>query len=173
MLVLRALSVLVLALSTHASSFFSGGSKNQHILVGDDDALRVPGENPLVYCNPPEEYLLEIEKVDLQPNPPEAGKNLTIVATGTLKEPVEKGGYIVVQVKYGLITLIKQTLDLCDQVINVNLKCPLDKGPLKLTKEVTLPGHIPIGNYKALAHAFTKDDDEITCLEADVHFGPS
>jgi len=49
----------------------------------------------------------------------------------------------------------------------------LEDGPLKLTKDVSLPAHIPVGNYKASAHAFTKDDAEITCLEAEIHFGPS
>ena len=34
--------------------------------------LEVPGDNPLVFCSAPESYILEIEYVDLVPNPPEA-----------------------------------------------------------------------------------------------------
>ena len=47
------------------------------------------------------------------------------------------------QVKFGLITLINQEADLCDQVKNVELECPLKKGDLALTKEVELPRQIP------------------------------
>lgn len=72
-----------------------------------------------------------------------SAKNLSIIASGTLKQDVEEGAYIEVQVKYGLITLIKQKLDLCDQVVNIDLDCPLEKGPLKFTKTVELPAHIP------------------------------
>jgi hypothetical protein len=49
---------------------------------------------------------------------------------------------VALQVKYGVITLIKQTVDLCEQVKNVDLDCPLD-GNLKFTKEVELPREIP------------------------------
>ena len=34
--------------------------------------LDVPGDNPLVFCEGPESYILEIAYVDLVPNPPEA-----------------------------------------------------------------------------------------------------
>ena len=47
------------------------GSSNQITLKGDE-SLAVPGENPLVFCNPPNSYILEITNVDLDPNPPEA-----------------------------------------------------------------------------------------------------
>jgi hypothetical protein len=47
------------------------------------------------------------------------------------------------QVKYGLITLMKQTMQLCELVTNVDLECPLEKGDMTLTKEVALPAQIP------------------------------
>jgi hypothetical protein len=72
-----------------------------------------------------------------------SGTPLSISATGVLKESVEKGAYVILQVKYGVITLIKQTVDLCDQVSNVDLDCPLEEGPLTLTKDVDLPSQIP------------------------------
>lgn len=72
-----------------------------------------------------------------------SGKSLSITATGTLKGTVKAGAYVVLQVKYGLITLVKQTVDLCDQVKNVELDCPLDKGELTIKKDVDLPKEIP------------------------------
>jgi hypothetical protein len=47
------------------------------------------------------------------------------------------------QVKYGLITLINQQRDLCDTIEKADLKCPLKKGEMTLTKDVDLPNEIP------------------------------
>lgn len=74
-----------------------------------------------------------------------SGKNLTIAASGTLHNDIEAGAKVHLQVKYGLITLINQQTDLCEQVKNVDLECPLKAGDLKLTKEVSLPSQVSIG----------------------------
>jgi hypothetical protein len=120
----------------------------------------------LLYCAKPEAYKLDIESVDLSPNPPlpyvspeycnlhekgliadpvsvYRGKKLTISAKGTLLERIEKGATVNLEVKWGLITLIKQTVDLCEELKNVDLECPLEKGKMVLTKEVELPKQIP------------------------------
>lgn len=60
-----------------------------------------------------------------------------------MKEKVEEGAIVLLEVKYGLITLIKQEADLCEQITNVDLKCPLEKGDMVLEKNVDLPSHIP------------------------------
>jgi hypothetical protein len=73
-------------------------------------------------------------------------------------------------VKYGLITIIRQTADLCDTVKNVDLECPIKKGEMSLTKDVDLPKQIPPGKYTVLADVVTKDDKKITCLTATVEF---
>lgn len=72
-----------------------------------------------------------------------SGQTLKIKAEGVLHERVEKGAYVLLEVKYGLITLLRQRPDLCDQIVNVNLECPLEEGPLVLTREVDLPAQIP------------------------------
>jgi len=135
-----------------------------------NDDFTVPGDNPLNFCSDPADDILTIENVDLSPNPPEAGQTLSIIATGTLHEAIEEGAKVHLQVKYGLITLINQEADLCEQVKNVDLECPLDKGKLKLSKDVDLPKEIPPGNYQVLADVFTKDGDKITCLTAHIAF---
>ena len=68
---------------------------------------------------------------------------MTISAKGTLLERIEKGATVNLEVKWGLITLIKQTVDLCDELENVDMECPLEKGEMILTKEVELPKQIP------------------------------
>lgn len=92
------------------------------------------------------------------------------------------------EVKYGLITLVRQTADLCEQIVNVDLECPLEKGEMTLTKQVELPRQIPPvrdslwyttidveinqvminqqGKYTVHADVYTKDDKHVTCLQA-------
>lgn len=48
---------------SNALSLFGG---DQHVL---DEKLDVPGDNPLSYCRE-EDHILDIYKVDLEPNPP-------------------------------------------------------------------------------------------------------
>ncbi|KAF2748601.1 phosphatidylglycerol/phosphatidylinositol transfer protein precursor [Sporormia fimetaria CBS 119925] len=138
--------------------------------VAISEDFKVPGDNPLHFCGNPKDDLLEIEKVDLSPNPPQPGHTLSIKASGDFKEKIEEGAKVHIQVKYGLITLINQESDLCDALSNVDLKCPLDKGEMTLTKDVDLPKQIPPGKYTVLADVFTKDGDKITCLTATVVF---
>ena len=75
------------------------------------------------------------------------------------------------QVKYGLITIIRQEADLCDTVGKVDLKCPLKKDKeTSLSKDVDLPKEIPPGKYTVVADVLSKDGDKITCLSATVEF---
>ncbi|KAF2201070.1 hypothetical protein GQ43DRAFT_372359 [Delitschia confertaspora ATCC 74209] len=138
--------------------------------VSINEEYKVPGDNPLYFCSDPKDDILKIEKVDLSPNPPQPGKTLSIKANGNLKEVIEKGAKVHLQVKYGLITLINQEADLCDTLDNVDLKCPLEKGDMSLTKDVDLPKEIPPGTYSVLADVFTEKGDKITCLTAKVAF---
>jgi hypothetical protein len=95
------------------------------------------------------------------------------------------------QVKYGLIRLISTTADLCEQIKNVDLECPIEKGKLSITKSVDLPKEIPPvrlvsppffldallktrdsqGRYTVVADVYTKDHKKITCITAQVQFG--
>jgi ML domain len=74
------------------------------------------------------------------------------------------------QVKYGMITLIKQEADLCDQIGNVDLSCPLKKGPMEFTKNVEIPAQVPKGKYTVMADVYTVDKEKVTCLESTVLF---
>lgn len=72
-----------------------------------------------------------------------SGSVLLIKATGTVFEDIEEGAYVNLQVKYGLIRLINTQADLCEQIKNVELECPIKKGVITITKSVDLPKEIP------------------------------
>lgn len=79
----------------------------------------------------------------LQSNEENSGQKLTIEAVGTLTKDVEKDAYVQLQVKYGLIRLVSTRADLCEQVSNVDMECPIKKGKVTITKDVELPKEIP------------------------------
>ncbi|KAG5984517.1 hypothetical protein E4U55_004413 [Claviceps digitariae] len=161
--VLSALVAPSAALSIWNVDAQSGISPNQD--------LKIPGESPLEYCpNNKNDGYIEIKRVDLLPNPPAAGKQLVINAEGTVKKTIEKGAYINLTVKYGLIRLLKTTADLCEQMGEVDLKCPVEPGERVITKAVELPKEIPPGTYTVVADVFNANDEPITCLTATVTF---
>lgn len=140
---------------------------------GEDASIKsqpIPGESPVLLCDDHVPKLLTIDHINVSPNPPQKGANLTIEATGTLHGAVADGAYIDVDVRYGYIRLLTQRFDLCEQVQEVDLKCPLQEGPLSISKEIELPNEIPPGQYTAVARAFSVDGKPITCLEAQVSF---
>lgn len=166
MKVLSAATLLLTAPLISAASFPSFFDPSQATIKTAGRELPVEGENPLEYCQNPENHLLKIKSVDLSPNPPKPGTTLTIQASGTLNERIEKGATVSLEVKWGLITLISQTVDLCDELKNVDMECPLEKGAMVLTKQVDLPKQIPPGKYSVLADVYDKDQKQVTCLKA-------
>lgn len=107
-----------------------------------------------------------------------------------VSKTIEEGAYVNLQVKFGLIRLISIKADLCEQIKNVELECPIEKGLISIVKSVELPREIPPvratsssicfhlqsitntsqGKYTVLADVYTVDDEPITCLTATVTF---
>ncbi|KAI8951119.1 phosphatidylinositol transfer protein [Xylaria longipes] len=163
-------TVCIAALS--ASNFASAGSWFSSGDVTVNEAQKVPGDSPLQFCDKDHDKdIMHIEQVDLLPNPPESGAELVIRATGTVFEPIEQDAYVQLVVKYGLIRLVNMKANLCDQVENVDLKCPIEKGVLSITKAVDIPKEVPPGTYNVFADVYNADDTPITCLQATVTFG--
>ncbi|OIW32248.1 ML domain-containing protein [Coniochaeta ligniaria NRRL 30616] len=167
---MRFAAVVALAFGLAPATGLSIFRDDQSVVIQDD--LDVPGESPLQYCDEKrDDDIIRIESVDLSPNPPEAGTELVIKAVGTVYETIEDGAYVNLQVKYGLIRLVNTKADLCEQIKNVDLECPIEKGIISITKSVDLPKEIPPGKYTVNADVFTKDGKHITCLTAQVVFG--
>ncbi|TID13174.1 hypothetical protein CANINC_005030 [Pichia inconspicua] len=130
----------------------------------------IPGDSPLQLCDLDTAQSLHLRSVYLDPNPPERGTNLTITASGILDDDIVAGSYVDVVVNYGYIKLISQTYDLCEQLPNVDMECPVKNGEYKLTKQVELPDEIPPGKYTVFARAYNKDDTMITCVTGTIEF---
>ncbi|KAF3062479.1 Phosphatidylglycerol/phosphatidylinositol transfer protein [Daldinia childiae] len=162
--------VAAMSASLASAGGWFGGSKEVVI----KDVQKVPGDSPLEFCDSDHSNdIIKIESVDLLPNPPESGAELVIRATGTVFERIEKGAYVDIVVKYGLIRLLATRADLCEQIGNVDLECPIEKGVLSITKSVDIPKEVPPGTYNVFADVATAEGKPITCLQATVKFGGS
>ena len=65
---MKLLTLLIGALATTSVSAGLFGSSVE--IAPFEDKLDVPGDNPLQHCQDPEDDILEIDSVDLDPNPP-------------------------------------------------------------------------------------------------------
>ncbi|KAK9471166.1 putative ML domain protein [Dipodascopsis tothii] len=133
----------------------------------------VPGSSPVELCDLDTPQVLSIDYIKINPNPPKKGESLYIEGSGILAADIEEGAFVEVEVRYGFIRLVKETIDLCEQLEQVDKSCPLKKGPIDFSKDVELPDEIPPGKYNAIARAYTADYKEITCLTAIVEFARS
>lgn len=66
-----------------------------------------------------------------------------MTASGFVNETIVQDAYVILQVKYGLIRLISTKADLCEQIKNVDLECPIEKGKIAIVKDIELPKEIP------------------------------
>ena len=80
------------------------------------------------------------------------GQKLLIKGNGTFSQSIEPGATIFLQVKYGLITLIKQEADLCDNLPKIDITCPIEKGIFNLEKEVDIPKQV-VSFYKTVVQS--------------------
>jgi hypothetical protein len=116
----------------------------QNPLISPLDSAKIPGKSPVEICSlSPSDDLVDIKYIDITPNPPQAGQNLTIDAMGVLKVDIEEGSYANFEVKYGFIKLLSGTADLCEKAAEVDLECPVEKGTIRVQKVVELPAQIP------------------------------
>lgn len=116
----------------------------QDPLISPLDSTKVPGKSPVELCSlSPQDDLVDIKYIDLTPNPPLAGQNMTMEGLGVLKVRIDEGAYANYEVKYGFIKLLSGTADLCEKAAEVDLECPIEKGEVKVQKLVELPSQIP------------------------------
>ena len=126
----------------------------------------IPGDSPVNVCDLDQPKLVEIYHLDIAPNPPQKGKNVTIYAEGIVKKTIKEGAYVDVEVRYGYIKLLQQTFDLCEQSKSVGIECPIEEGKVTLNSSAAIPIEVPPGKYSVAARAYTVDDEPITCLSA-------
>ena len=72
-----------------------------------------------------------------------SGNTLKVTAKGNFSEEIEDGAYVNLQVKFGLVILVRTKADLCEQLATVDKECPIEKGETTIEKDIELPKVIP------------------------------
>ncbi|KAJ6586448.1 ML domain-containing protein [Mycena vulgaris] len=114
---------------------------------------------------------LQLTSLTLSPDPPAAGKELTITATGRALRRIEDGAYADVTVKLGLIRLLKRQFDVCDEArkANASVACPVEEGA-SLVVHTALPKEILPAALNVAFRGYTVDDEDMLCLDLFVNF---
>ncbi|KAK6531623.1 Phosphatidylglycerol/phosphatidylinositol transfer protein, variant 2 [Orbilia ellipsospora] len=150
MKVTNLLSVLATAASASALSInLMSGLNDQSPMISPATVPTIPGGSPITYCVEanynPKNDLVDIERISIDPNPPVVGKSLHLEVSGDVKQRIEEGAVLAVEVKLGVIRLIKKDFDFCDLLsqANVTVSCPIEPGHLEVIKDQDLPAQIP------------------------------
>lgn len=128
----------------------------------------IPGDSPIRLCDLSSPKLVDIYKLNLTPNPPVKGQNLTIYAEGFVEKTIVDGAYVDVDVKYGYLRLLRQEYDLCEESGNAGVECPIKEGKLVVNTSVAIPAQFPAGKYSITGRAYTKEGSLLTCLSTTI-----
>ncbi|ORY78070.1 ML domain-domain-containing protein [Leucosporidium creatinivorum] len=119
-----------------------------------------------VDCGEPTD-VIQIKSLEISPDPPVPGKNLTIKASGTVSDLIAEGAYADVVVKLGLIKLLTKRFDVCEELDNANstLQCPIKPDEYTIEETVALPAEIPRAKFQVSARVFTQEELPAACVD--------
>ncbi|KAG6027772.1 hypothetical protein E4U19_006435 [Claviceps sp. Clav32 group G5] len=131
--------------------------------IPSNEDLKIPGHTPIEYCpNKKSEGYIKLISIGFSGG--------VLAFTARVTRIIEKRAYMDLTVKYEGIRLLGTTTDLCQQITEVGLRCPLRYGEISFTRAVTLPNkkNIPPGTYTITADIFSVSHSRITCLTVTV-----
>ncbi|KAJ6532982.1 ML domain-containing protein [Mycena capillaripes] len=107
---------------------------------------------------------VQLKSISISPDPPKIGAELTVTVDVEVMETIEEGATVDVLVKVGRIKLLQKTFDLCEEARNANatVSCP----------SVELPKEVPKLKYVINVRGYTKDEDDMACVDLTVQFRP-
>lgn len=114
-------------------------------------------------CSTTQEYAV-IEGIDISPWPIVKGQEIDVQLTGTLKEQVT-GGKSTVTISILGFQVLTKTVDLC--TFDESIKCPMQPGPVHLSKKETFPASAPSGKYTVEIKAQDQNTKELFCFSFD------
>ncbi|EJD51898.1 hypothetical protein AURDEDRAFT_82809 [Auricularia subglabra TFB-10046 SS5] len=157
-------AVAVLPLTAQAAAV------NQVALVAGTYSDKVT----VIDCGLPTDAI-QIKSIDISPDPPKPGQNVTIIATGTVQKQLNPGTYADVTVKVGLIKLLQKRFDVCEEAenANVDVQCPVDPDTYTITQTVELPKEVPPAKFVINVRGYTEEEEPMVCLDLKLDFLPS
>ncbi|KAG8688405.1 Phosphatidylglycerol/phosphatidylinositol transfer protein [Ceratobasidium sp. 394] len=166
-----AATALLFPLSTFALSLTRPGALA--FKLNDQSPISVTNDWSWVDCGL-EGDAVKIKSIEVSPDPPKPGKDLTVTVAGRVDTQIEEGAYADVVVKLGLIKLLQKRFDICEEARsnNISVQCPIEKGDYNVTHTVSLPREISPAKFTVSVRAYTADEDDLLCLNLKADFLP-
>jgi len=160
------LSVMALYLVSGSASIMS-----EQQPMREDALIRTSGTWEYTDCGQLTDPV-RIESIELLPDPPIPGHDLTVKVKGTVSETLSEGAYADVTVKLGLVKLVQKQFDLCEEArnSNVSVQCPVEPGSYIVQHTVALPKEIPPAIFIVNVRGYTVEDEDFLCLDLRVNF---
>ncbi|KII93573.1 hypothetical protein PLICRDRAFT_100762 [Plicaturopsis crispa FD-325 SS-3] len=119
-----------------------------------------------------ESDVIQVKSIEVSPDPPAPGKDLTVTVKAYAQDRIEEGAYADVTVKLGLIKLLQKQFDVCEEARNANatVQCPIEKGDYEVVQTVALPKEIPQAKFTVNVRGYTVEDEDLTCVDLAVDF---
>ncbi|TFK77023.1 hypothetical protein BDN72DRAFT_830196 [Pluteus cervinus] len=116
--------------------------------------------------------IIQIRSIQVSPDPPQPGQDLTVKVNAFVTETIEEGAYADVTVKLGLVKLLHKQFDLCEEARTneADIQCPVQPGEYTVEQTVALPKEIPRAKFGVEVAGYTKDDEDMLCLKLKVDF---
>lgn len=117
------------------------------------------------------ENSFEVTRLAISPDPPQRGQQLTVTLRGHLAKRVAEGSVLELEVRYMRIRLIKQRMDVCqelDKVENAPEYCPIEAGEKDWKYSVEMPQQAPPGKYNIQLNLRDQDDQQVWCSTIDL-----
>ncbi|KAG9085814.1 Phosphatidylglycerol/phosphatidylinositol transfer protein [Ceratobasidium sp. UAMH 11750] len=120
---------------------------------------------------------VQVLSIQVWPDPPQIGKDLTVTARGLVTRRIEEGAYADVTVKLGLIKLLHKQFDICEEARNnnVTVQCPVEPGEYEVVHTVTLPKETPKAKFTIDVQGFVSEyseDPDMVNMKLMVDFMP-
>ncbi|KAL1871431.1 Phosphatidylglycerol/phosphatidylinositol transfer protein [Diaporthe australafricana] len=128
---------------------------------------KVPGDNPLSLCSRnPAEDILQIEELNLSPNPVPRNGTLVFKARGRVTQAIEKGALVEVEAWEGNESVLDETFDLCDDLEWISdEECTPKEGVFSVSKKIVIEDDdLPDGAFSMRVDVKTAGGQQITCL---------
>ncbi|KIM48128.1 hypothetical protein M413DRAFT_439848 [Hebeloma cylindrosporum] len=115
---------------------------------------------------------IQIDSIEVSPDPPQPGQDLTVKVKAKVTEVIEEGAYADVTVKLGLVKLLHKRFDVCEEAraANASVRCPVQPGPYTVEQTVALPKEIPKAKFTVDVLGYTAEEGDMLCLKLKVDF---
>ncbi|KAJ8767931.1 hypothetical protein K2173_020871 [Erythroxylum novogranatense] len=117
------------------------------------------------YCDKKGDYGVEVQGVEIFPNPVVSGKPATFNISGSTGQAIS-GGKVVIDVSYFSIHVHTEIHDLCEEI-----SCPVAVGSFVLSHTQTLPAFTPPGSYTLKMTMRDDKDEMLTCVSFNFKIG--